>query len=148
MANSDNGILAASELLNSIARGYGWKYVEKRGSFAELMLTAKLGGTDAVLQKYDELKSSGDAKNRPPEFALNALGYDSLGKGKTEDAIRIFQKNVGEFPDSSNTYDSLGEAYAAAGKRQLAIENYEKSIKLDPKNQNAIDRLKKLKEQK
>jgi cytochrome c-type biogenesis protein CcmH/NrfG len=42
-------------------------------------------------------------------------------------------------------YDSLGEAYAAVGKKALAIENYEKSIKLDPKNQNGIDRLKKLK---
>ena len=107
------------------------------------MLTVKLGDTDAVLQKYDELKSSGDAKSRPPEFALNALGYDSLGKGKIEEAIRIFQKHVGEFPDSSNTYHSLGEAYAAAGKKELAIENYEKSIKLDPKNQNAA--LRKLK---
>jgi tetratricopeptide (TPR) repeat protein len=42
-------------------------------------------------------------------------------------------------------YDSLGEAYAAAGKKELAIENYEKSLELDPKNENAKDRLKKLK---
>jgi tetratricopeptide (TPR) repeat protein len=63
-----------------------------------------------------------------------------------EDSIRIFQKNVEEYPESSNVYDSLGEAYAAAGKKELAIENYEKSIKLDPKNHNGIDRLKKLKE--
>ena len=46
---------------------------------------------------------------------------------------------------SSNVYDSLGEAYAAAGKKELAIENYEKSVKMDPKNQNGIERLKKLK---
>src|SRR5579864_4228444 len=52
MANSDNGNLVASELLRSIAREYGWKYVGTRGAFAELTLTAKLGGTDAVLQKY------------------------------------------------------------------------------------------------
>jgi tetratricopeptide (TPR) repeat protein len=58
-----------------------------------------------------------------------------------------FKKNVAEFPESSNVYDSLGEAFAAAGKKDLAIENYEKSIKLDPKNQNGIDRLKKLKDQ-
>jgi cytochrome c-type biogenesis protein CcmH/NrfG len=59
---------------------------------------------------------------------------------------RAFQKNVAEFPESSNVYDSLGEAYAAAGKKELAIENYGKSLKLDPKNQNAIERLEKLKE--
>ena len=147
MANSDNGNPVASEMMRSIAKEYGWKYVRTRGSFEELMLTAKLGGTDAVLQKYDGLKRSGDVENRLPEFLLNALGYESLRNGKTDDAIRLFQKNVTEFPESSNVYDSLGEAYAAAGKKDLAIENYEKSIKLDPKNQNGIDRLKKLKDQ-
>jgi len=77
---------------------------------------------------------------------LNGIGYDYLRAGKMDDTIRIFQKNVAEFPESSNVYDSLGEAYAAAGKKELAIENYEKSLKLDPKNQNGIERLKKLKE--
>jgi tetratricopeptide (TPR) repeat protein len=147
MAGSDNGNLVAAELLRSIAKEYRWRYVRTRGPFEELMLTAKLGGTDAVLQRYDALKSSADAESRPPEFLLNALGYESLRNGKTDDAIRLFQKNVAEFPESSNVYDSLGEAFAAAGKKDLAIENYEKSIKLDPKNQNGIDRLKKLKDQ-
>ena len=58
------------------------------------------------------------------------------------------KKNVAEFPESSNVYDSLGEAYAAAGKKDLAIENHEKSLKLDAKNQNAVERLNKLKEEK
>jgi tetratricopeptide (TPR) repeat protein len=147
MANSDNRNLVASKMMRGIAKEYEWKYVQTRGSFEELMLTAKLGGTDAVLQRYDALKSSADAESRAPEFLLNALGYESLRNGKTDDAIRLFQKNVAEFPESSNVYDSLGEAFAAAGMKDLAIENYEKSIKLDPKNQNGIDRLKKLKEQ-
>lgn len=42
-------------------------------------------------------------------------------------------------------YDSLGEAYAKVGQKDLAIQNYEKSLQLDPKNQNAVERLKKLK---
>ena len=63
---------------------------------------------------------------------------------KTDDAIKVFQKNAQEYPDSSNVYDSLAEAYAAAGKKELAIENYGKALKLDPKNENARERLKKL----
>jgi hypothetical protein len=35
-----------------------------------------------------------------------------------------------------------------AGQKGLAIQNYEKSIELNPKNQNGIDMLNKLKEQK
>jgi len=34
-----------------------------------------------------------------------------------------------------NVYDSLGEAYAAAGETHLAIDNYEKSVALNPKNE-------------
>jgi CubicO group peptidase (beta-lactamase class C family) len=147
MANSDNGNLLASEFLRSIAREYRWKYAEARGPFEELTLTSKLAGVDAVLQKYNDLKSAPDTKRHPPEFVLNALGYSYLQKGQTNDAIRLFEKNVSEHPDSSNVYDSLAEAYAAAGKKQLAIENYQKSVQLDPKNQNGIVRLKKLKDQ-
>jgi len=40
----------------------------------------------------------------------------------------------------------LAEGYMKAGQKGLAIANYEKSLELDPKNQNAVDRLKKLKE--
>ena len=45
-------------------------------------------------------------------------------------------------------YDSLGEAYMKAGEKELAIQNYEKSLQLDPKNMNAVEMLKKLKEMK
>ena len=48
------------------------------------------------------------------------------------------------FPQSSNVYDSLGEAYMLNGGKELAIKNYEKSLELDPKNTNAVDMLKKL----
>jgi hypothetical protein len=145
MVNSDNGILVASELERSVAREYRWKYAEKRGPYEELLLTGKLAGTDAVLAKYDELASSRDGNGNPPEFVLNALGYDSLGSGRTDDAVRLFERNVRAYPQSANVYDSLGEAYAKTGKKELAIENYEKSLALDSKNENARERLKKLK---
>jgi tetratricopeptide (TPR) repeat protein len=45
-------------------------------------------------------------------------------------------------------YDSLAEAYAAVGKKELAIENYEKSLAMDPKNEHAKEELKKLKGEK
>jgi CubicO group peptidase (beta-lactamase class C family) len=148
MANSDNGVLLAGEMLRSIAKEYGWRSVQERGTVEEFMLAARAGGTDAVLAKYDEKKSSGDAKQGPPEFVLNALGYEALRSGRTEDAIRLFERNVREFPESSNVYDSLAEAYATAGKKDLAIQNYEKSLQLDPKNDNAKEQLKKLNRQK
>src|SRR5437764_13214349 len=58
--------------------------------------------------------------------------------------MQVFQKNVQEYPESSNVYESLGEAYMKTGQKDLAIKNYEKSLQLDPKNQNAVEQLKKL----
>jgi CubicO group peptidase (beta-lactamase class C family) len=144
MANSDNGVLVAGEVLRSVAKEYGWKSVRQRGTFEEFLLVARAGGTDAVLAKYDKKKNSGDAKQRPPEQLLNMLGYEALQSGRTEEAIRLFERNAREFPESSNVYDSLAEGYATAGKKDLAIQNYEKSLELDPKNDNAKQRLKKL----
>jgi len=48
------------------------------------------------------------------------------------------------YPDSGNVYDSLGEAYMKAGQKQLAIENYKKSLEKDPSNANAVEKLKEL----
>lgn len=73
------------------------------------------------------------------------MGYRLLYGGKEQDAVEVFQKNVREYPQSSNVYDSLGEAYMKVGKKDLAIQNYEKSLQMDPKNNNAVEQFKKLK---
>jgi tetratricopeptide (TPR) repeat protein len=53
---------------------------------------------------------------------------------KIVEAIEILKLNVEKFPNSWNTYNSLGEAYLIKGSKELAILNYEKSLKLNPKN--------------
>ena len=52
--------------------------------------------------------------------------------------------NVELYPQSSNVYDSLGEAHLANGDKELAAINYKKSLELDPHNQSAANMLKKL----
>ncbi|MCP3999023.1 MAG: hypothetical protein GY722_28765, partial [bacterium] len=48
--------------------------------------------------------------------------------------------------ESSNVYDSLPDAYTTNGDRQPAIENYQRSLDLDPGNTNAVQKLRELKE--
>jgi tetratricopeptide (TPR) repeat protein len=60
-------------------------------------------------------------------------GYALLRSGKAQDAIDILKVNVHAYPESWNAYDSLGEAYAVAGQKDLAIQNYQKSLELNPK---------------
>jgi len=71
-----------------------------------------------------------------------------LSANRNQDGIEIFKLNVELHPDYANGYDSLGGAYMKAGENELAIENYKKSLQLDPENENAVETLKKLKEKK
>jgi tetratricopeptide (TPR) repeat protein len=79
------------------------------------------------------------------ENKINVAGYDLLRSGKAQDAIEILKVNVHAYPESWNAYDSLGEAYAVAGQKDLAIQNYQKSLELNAKNENARQALAKLK---
>ncbi|HEY8181154.1 MAG TPA: serine hydrolase [Thermoanaerobaculia bacterium] len=110
----------------------------------ELMKTLDNGIGLQAVARYRELKEKSRAQYDFREPELNRLGYQLLRRGRVDDAIQIFQLNVEEYPNSWNVYDSLGEAYAAHGDRDLAIKNYKKSIELNPKNTNATDALKRL----
>lgn len=73
------------------------------------------------------------------------MGYTLLRLKKVDDAIELFKQNTADFPDSANAWDSLAEAYLTKGEKELAIKYYEKSLELNPKNDGAIEQLKKLK---
>ena len=147
MADSDNGIDVANLVLRRVAEEYAWNY--KFGDeLPVLVIVARARGTQAALDRYAALKNAGELTGKHAEDALNQLGYALLYSGHEKDAIIVFQKNVQEFPQSSNVYDSLGEAYMKVGEKDLAIANYEKSLQLDPKNHNAVEQLQKLREAK
>ena len=83
-------------------------------------------------------------KSQLREADVNAWGYRLRGQGQQQQALEIFRLNVSLFPASANTYDSLADAYEGLGNRDLAVENYKRSLALNPQNQNAVDRLKAL----
>jgi tetratricopeptide (TPR) repeat protein len=148
MANSDNGISVGGQLLRSVAREYSWNYKLGDDVTVELYLVALAKGSSAALERYDEIKKANSPDHKIDEETLNSLGYRLLSAGKTSEAITVLQRNAQEYQQSGNVYDSLGEAYMKAGEKELAIQNYEKSLQLDPKNMNAVEMLKKLKEMK
>jgi tetratricopeptide (TPR) repeat protein len=81
------------------------------------------------------------------EHSINRAGYELMQNGKTKEAIELFKLNVQLHPQSWNVYDSLGEAYAATGDKAPAMQNYEKSIQLNPNNGPGKAALAKLKGQ-
>lgn len=76
---------------------------------------------------------------------LNAAGYVFLARGELEEAINTFRINVSLFPQEANSYDSLGEAYMAAGRNDKALLAYEYARELAPENEHIKGMITKLK---
>lgn len=76
--------------------------------------------------------------------AVNAWGYALLRDNHLPEAVEVFKLNLKNNSDSGDVYDSLAEAYAKSGQKQLAIDNYRKSLEKDPSNENAKRQLKTL----
>jgi uncharacterized membrane protein len=118
---------------------------DPRKSIAEtLSATIASTGIDAAVKQYNDLKAVGPAIYNLDESELNNLGYEFVRAKKFKEAIRILQLNVDAYPQSSNVYDSLGEAYLDDGNQPQAIANYKRSLELNPKNRGATEVLRRL----
>ncbi|MHB8054182.1 MAG: FKBP-type peptidyl-prolyl cis-trans isomerase [Candidatus Aminicenantales bacterium] len=102
-------------------------------------------GISQAVSTYLWLKKDKSAEYNFREDQLNTLGYKLLADRKIKEAVAILELNAAAYPESANAYDSLGEAYLADEQKDKAVENYEKSLKLNPKNENAAEMLKKIK---
>jgi tetratricopeptide (TPR) repeat protein len=69
------------------------------------------------------------------ESRLDGVGHDLINAKKHRDAVRVLALNAQLFPGSAIAYLSLGEAYTAAGDTALAIQNYRKSLAINPRNE-------------
>jgi len=114
----------------------------------ELGAAYKEKGVDAATARYAALKERyyGSAAYDFGEGALNDLGYKMMGEGDLPGAVKILRMNTDEFPGSANAWDSLAEAFMKSGDKVAAEKYYKKSLDLEPRNRNAEEMLKKLKE--
>jgi len=79
------------------------------------------------------------------EPRINTLGYKLLERKAYAEAIVIFEINTKANPNSSNAWDSLGDGYAAAGRKSEATAAYRQSLQIDPNNADAARSLKQIK---
>jgi CubicO group peptidase (beta-lactamase class C family) len=107
----------------------------------EMILAGEFEPAIAEYLKYQE-GNPGDAQIAESRF--NRLGYRLLGQENPDGALAVFRLNTLLYPDSSNVFDSYGEALLAVGRRTEAVANYRKSLELNPGNTNAADVLKTL----
>lgn len=92
---------------------------------------------EAAQQRFKVLQANKFGDAYVSESQLNGLGYRYMGKDKLPEALAVLHWAVALFPNSGNVHDSLGEAQLKAGQRDAAKASYEKSLVLDPTNDNA-----------
>jgi hypothetical protein len=100
------------------------------------------GDLDAALLTHENLEKRHSVYMEIDEYLLNQRGYQLLDARQYVEALVLFQIVVELFPGSWNAYDSLGEAYVVSGQANSAIRCYEKSLELNPRNENAAKMLK------
>ena len=114
-------------------------------TFRETMMAAVPKGGAEIAKAYRAFRSDPSHKYVETEAEVNRLGYMLLQQKKNDDAIIVLGLNVEYFPGSANAYDSLGDAYQAAGRKDDAIKAYEKALSIDPSHPSARTNLQKLK---
>jgi tetratricopeptide (TPR) repeat protein len=104
-------------------------------------------GIEAAIRHYREFKADPMNAYANRVLALRLVGRRLMNVHKRfPDAIEIFKFNVAEHPQSAEALFLLGDGYERSGDLKQAIENYEKSLALNPKNWELVDRLKSLRE--
>lgn len=90
-----------------------------------------------LIAHYEKVSILMGYKVSPPEIVINWLGYLFVMEKQYEKAYKMMKLNTEYYPNSWNAFDSLGEVLMIQGNTDAAIENYEKSLNINPQNANA-----------
>jgi tetratricopeptide (TPR) repeat protein len=113
-----------------------------------LVATIETEGVDSAIAQYHSLRERyyGGHTFDFGEWTLLTVAEACMGDGDTDGAIALVELNNELFPESFMTLYQLGEAYAAAGRTDDAIEQFEACEKLHP-NPRISKRINDLKQQ-
>ncbi|WAC40741.1 serine hydrolase [Pedobacter sp. SL55] len=136
------------EIVNNVASLNQWKNYLVESQKESISLTIRKEcekNIDKGITLYKKLKkNNANDYNFANESELNELGYEFLRDGNINSAIKIFNLNIEEFPKSANAYDSRGEAYLNKKDYNASKKDYQKTLELNPNNDNAKEMLVKI----
>jgi CubicO group peptidase (beta-lactamase class C family) len=116
--------------------------VPKKSATKALFNAINKNGVEFGKNKFKQLKT--DTSYYANENEMNVLSYVYSQENKAEVAATVLELAIEHFPHAFNLYDSYGEVLLKLGEKDKAIENYKKSIELNPGNKHGIEVLKEL----
>lgn len=141
LANSQNGLSIGQEILDVAIGGgkdFGLAHLNYERHDSPSMTLARAirtGGVDAAVRLFKESRAKNPAAFK--ETDLSGLGYALMSAGRAREAIEILKSNAQAFPDSTNVYHSLAEAYTKIGDDGEAILLYKKAIETASRDRQA-----------
>lgn len=100
-------------------------------------------GADVVKEHYVKISKMMNEEYLPPEGLIGSYGnFFSTQEDGLEKAMGFMELNVANYPESSSAYSSLAGVYNKKGETDLAQQNYQRALELDPENEAAIEGLK------
>jgi CubicO group peptidase (beta-lactamase class C family) len=127
--------------INGILYGQPYDLPKKSIAYALLEVIEKNGATEGIAF-FKKTKDDNNYYTEEQEMVI--VGYQLLEKNRAKDAATVFELAIQVFPNAFNVYDSYGEVLMALGENAKAIENYQKSIELNPDNENGKRKLEEL----
>jgi tetratricopeptide (TPR) repeat protein len=92
----------------------------------------KESGTEAMIDKYTELKGSKNSGYLFSVHMLHQIGGNLFRENKIDDALKVYLLNYKEYPDLFITNDALAETYLKMGEKKGALKFFKKSVELMP----------------
>jgi dienelactone hydrolase len=107
-------------------------------SYADLLRIIREQGVSRGEQVYREVLKRDPNARVIGESSINDLGYELMGGGKVDEAVRVFQLNVERFPRSASAYDGLADVYKKKGNQPCVAYAYRKLLEVLPQD-TALD---------
>ncbi len=124
------GMVALQDYFNRLSEFSGYNVNPSNSTMRGVMKIHLEAGKKEVA---DSLKSVFFKVYNPDERTLNESGYDFLYSDNPNYALEFFKENTVKYPNSSNAWDSLGEAYVVYQDFEKAIDCYKKAIEIGEK---------------
>ncbi len=140
-------VLSNSKEANAGRVGYGLSAINFGAPYefpAKTLLdilwnVAMQDGVAAATGRYLELKRTQPSiDNFEEDETLNDLGYSLYEAQLLEEAQRVFDFTIEQFPRSAYSYDGLADIAASQGNYAKAIQHFEKSLRIEPDNEYAV----------
>ncbi|MFT6855201.1 MAG: CubicO group peptidase (beta-lactamase class C family) [Cyclobacteriaceae bacterium] len=124
------GLMALQDYFNRLSAYSGYVVNPSKST---IMGVLKIHLEAGKIEVADSLKTVFLNSYNPDERTLNEFGYNFLYSDNPTYALAFFKENTSKFPNSSNAWDSLGEAYLTYGDYEKALASYQKAVELGEK---------------